>query len=154
MQCAICDRFFTTKYTYQRHLDRKHPITGMSATSEGYSDASSESIMSTEDPPHPESSDSDEEDDDDSCTESTEPGIWSLLIEEMAEKIRNDRLGASLPGPVQEISNLNQLVHGKWLSLIIKQLQKWYRKIKEISDAATDDNLLAMIGTKADKVIV
>ncbi len=125
----------------------------MSATSEGCIDDSSESIMSTEDPPHPESNDSDEEDGDDNGTESTEPGIWSLLIEETAEKIRNDRLGAGLPGPVQEISNLDQLVHGKWLSLIIKQLQNRYRKIKEISDAAADDNLLAMIGTKADKVM-
>ncbi len=63
----------------------------MSATSEGYIDDSSESIMSTGDPPHPGSNDADEEDDDDNGTESTEPGFWSLLIEETAEKIRNDR---------------------------------------------------------------
>ncbi len=35
--------------------------------------------------------------------------------------------------------------------IIIKKLQNQYGKIKETSDAATD--LLAMIGTKADKVI-
>ncbi len=128
----------------------------MSTTSDGYIDDSSESIMSTEDPsqvPHPESNDSDDEDDDDNGTESTEANFWSLLIEETAEKIHNDRLGAGLPGPIQEISNLNQLVHGKWLSLIIKHLQNRYREIKEISDAATDDTLLGMIGTKADKVV-
>ncbi len=128
----------------------------MSTTSEGYIDDSSESIMSTEDPsqvPHPESNDSDDEDDDDNGTESTEHNFWSLLIEETAEKIHNDRLGAGLPGPIREISNLNQLVHGKWLSLIIKHLQNRYREIKEISDAAVDDTLLGMIGTKADKVV-
>ncbi len=106
-----------------------------------------------EDPSHPESNDSDEEYDDDNGTESTEPGFWSLLIEETAEKFCNDRLGASLPGPVKEISNINQLVCEKWLPLIVKQLQNRCREIKENSNAATDHNPLAVIGTKADKVI-
>ncbi len=88
MQCDICDRFFATKYTYRRHL---------ATTSGCYIDDSSESIMSTEDPSHPESNASDDEDDDDNGTEPTEPDFWSLLIEETAEKIHNDRV-AKLEG--------------------------------------------------------
>ncbi len=56
--------------------------------------------------------------------------IMSLLIEEMAEKIHNDRLGSGLPGAVQEISNLNQLVHGKRFSVIFKQLENRYTEIE------------------------
>ncbi len=72
MQCDICDRFFATKYTYQRQLAKKHPITGMSTTSEGYIDDSSESVMKAEDSSRSESNASDDEDDDDNDTEPTE----------------------------------------------------------------------------------
>ncbi len=131
MQCDKCDRFFATKYTYRRHLDKKHPIIGTSTTSEDYIDDSSESIMSTEDPSHPESNASDDKDDDDNGTEPSEPDFWSLLIEETAEKIHNDRLGAGFPGPMQEIRNLNQFAHGMWFSLIIKHMQNRYKKSKK-----------------------
>ncbi len=60
----------------------------------------------------PESGNSDEEETDEETEEEEEeqPDFWSLMIQEKAQKIHNDRLAADLPGPDQEIQGVYQLL--------------------------------------------
>ncbi len=57
--------------------------------------------------------------------------FWSLLVEETARKLHNDRLARGQPGPVPSIQSVHEF-EGKHLSLVMEYLKDRYRDIKEI----------------------
>ncbi len=99
----------------------------------------------------PKSENSDDEGSDEG-TEEEGHDFWSLLTQETARKMHNDRLAADLPGPDEAIQDVYQLVEGKKLSIVMNHLKNRYRDIKEISEAANSDTLLGLIEKKAAKV--
>ncbi len=84
----------------------------------------------------PKSENSDDEGSDEGTEEEDEHDFWSLLTQETARKMHNDRLAADLPGPDETIQDVYQLVEGKKLSIVMNHLKNRYRDIKEISEAA------------------
>ncbi len=93
----------------------------------------------------PESENSDDE-------ETEEEDFWSLLIQETARRMHNERLEADLPDPYAAIHDVSQLATGKNLSTVMKHLKNRQLDIKEISEAADSDTLLDLIENKAAKI--
>ena len=112
-----------------------------------FSDTSTESYESENDDDNTSSNGHDE--DDSSSEESTD--FWSLMIEETARKIFNNRVVNGKPGHLTQ--NAETLLEGRPFSDFLSQLRDQYGKIDQISTAAGNDTLLDLIQKKTNKVM-
>ncbi len=135
--CCLCKHQFATKYTFNWHMSTKLAFYDKSLESNGseYSDEYKDL----------ESGNSDDE-------ETEEDDFWSLLIQETASRMHNERMETDLPDPYEAIHDVSQLATGKNLSTVMNHLKNRYLDIKEISEEADSDMLLDLIENKAANI--
>ena len=149
MHCAICQKNFATKYTYERHIQKKHRPEEEIEDQE--SDNDKPDIFEYSQSGNESSGESMEQTDNGSETEEEEeekPDFWTLLIRYIVLQLHEEQKAEGHLG----FASLEQIAERPLLSKIINRLRNEYYEIKLIHEAGSSDSLLEKIETELEKL--
>ena len=148
MHCAICQKNFATKYTYERHIQMKHRPEEQTEDQE--SDNDRPDIFENSQSGNESSDESMEQTDNGSETEEEEeePDFWTMIIRYLVLHIREEQKAKGDLG----FTSLQQITERPLLPKIINRLRKEYYNTKLIHEAASSDSLLEKIENELEKL--
>ena len=149
MHCAICQKNFATKYTYERHIQKKHRPEEEMEDQE--SDNDKPDIFEYSQSGNESSGESMEQTDNGSETEEEEeeePDFWTMLIRYVVLLVHDEQKANGTPG----FTSLQQITEKPVLSKVINQLRYEYDNIKRIYEAGSSDSLLEKIENELEKL--
>ena len=148
MHCAFCQKNFATKYTYERHIEKKHRPEKEIEDQE--SDNYKPDIFEYSQSENKSSCESMEQTNNGSESEEEEekPDFWTLIIRYIVQQAHKEKEAQGDPG----FDSLQQINERPILTSIINRLRDEYNKIKLIHEAGSSDSLLQKIENELEKL--
>ena len=146
MHCAICQKNFATKYTYERHIQMKHRPEEQTEDQE--SDNDRPDIFEYSQSGNESSGESMEQSESGSESEEEEPDFWTIIIRYVVKQVHSEQKAQGDPG----YTSLQQITEKPLLSLVIDRLRKTYYNTKLIHDAGSNDSILEKIENELEKL--
>ena len=147
MHCAICQKNFATKFTYEHHIQMKHRPEEEIEDQE--SDNDRPDIFEYSQSGNESSGESMEQTDNGSETEEEEePDFWTLIIRNAVGQIQDVQKVDGKP----DFNWLQHITEKPLLSQFINLLRKTYYNTKLIHEAGSSDSLLEKIENELEKL--